>query len=238
MKRHSVKFALLASVCAAGLALTACDGEADRADNKAKTGDQVAADRTVTPDTAERKPAETTPAKPDTTEADRAPETGDRATIIKAALKSPDGKDMGTVEIGQQEDGKVVVRYQGTGLPEGDHAIHFHAKGKCDAPDFMTAGDHWRPANWKAEGDTAKVDPGHVGTISVTGNAPVSASFANAYASLKKDAPNSLFDQDGVSVVIHSKGDANADKPGGETGARLACAVIEPVPTSASMPKN
>lgn len=241
MKYPPVRLALLAGACAGALALTACDDEADRADTSVKSGDRVTTE--VAPSTpkapeANRDRAETTPDDPDTRRTEPAPAPGTAPAVIRAALKSPDGEDRGTVTLRQREDGKLVVRYRGSGLPEGAHAIHFHAKGVCDGPGFESAGDHWRPADWQAEGDRRDVDPGHLGTITVTGDQPVRATFTNAYASLKKDAPNSLFDQDGVSVVIHAKGDANADKPGGEAGARLACAVIKPAPAPAATPEN
>lgn len=41
--------------------------------------------------------------------------------------------------------------------------------------------------------------------------------------------PDGMLDSDGASVMIHAEGDDHFTQPGGTTGARLACGVLEPV---------
>jgi len=46
------------------------------------------------------------------------------------------------------------VRVKGDlkGLPAGVHGIHIHETGRCAAPDFESAGNHFNP-NGKQHGD-------------------------------------------------------------------------------------
>ena len=69
------------------------------------------------------------------------------AQSAKAALKSADGKDVGSIEATQTPVG-VLLKLSIKGLPPGEHAFHVHAVGKCEAP-FTTAGGHFNPGNKK-----------------------------------------------------------------------------------------
>ena len=50
----------------------------------------------------------------------------------------------------------------------------------------------------------------------------------NAAVTLEKGKPNSLFDNDGSSLVIHAKADDYKSDPAGNAGDRIACGVIQP----------
>src|SRR5690349_6599595 len=45
--------------------------------------------------------------------------------------------------------GGVTFRVEATGLPHGIHGIHVHSVGRCEGPDFASAGPHWNPAGRK-----------------------------------------------------------------------------------------
>src|SRR5262249_39881757 len=60
-----------------------------------------------------------------------------------AALKSADGKDVGTATLTQTRAG-VRIALALKGLPTGEHAFHVHSVGKCEPP-FISAGRPFKP---------------------------------------------------------------------------------------------
>ena len=58
------------------------------------------------------------------------------------------GVQIGTVRAWQTTGG-VTFRIVAEGLPHGVHGLHVHSVGRCDAPDFASAGPHWNPAAHK-----------------------------------------------------------------------------------------
>jgi Cu-Zn family superoxide dismutase len=55
----------------------------------------------------------------------------------------------------------------------------------------------------------------------------LSVEVVNAAVSLEKGRPNSLFDNDGSSLVMHAKADDYKTDPAGNAGDRIACGVIQ-----------
>ena len=65
-----------------------------------------------------------------------------RAASRRAARHAADqrrGQTIGTVRAWQTAGG-VTFRIDASGLPHGVHGIHVHAVGRCDPPDFASAG--------------------------------------------------------------------------------------------------
>lgn len=69
------------------------------------------------------------------------------APSAKAALKSADGKDVGSADLTQTPAG-VLIKLSVKGLPAGEHAFHVHGVGKCEPP-FTSAGGHFNPGGKK-----------------------------------------------------------------------------------------
>ena len=63
-------------------------------------------------------------------------------------LVNSSGQTIGSVRAWQTTGG-VTFRIDASGLPHGVHGIHVHAVGRCDPPEFTTAGAHWNPASRK-----------------------------------------------------------------------------------------
>ena len=63
-----------------------------------------------------------------------------------ADLSMANGTAVGSATF-MQESGGVRIKGEFKGLPPGMHGIHVHAVGKCDGPDFMTAGGHFNPTS-------------------------------------------------------------------------------------------
>ena len=74
----------------------------------------------------------------------------DVAAKAIAAMKDAEGNSVGTVAFEQGAQG-TVVHARLTGLEPGTHAFHVHETGKCEAPDFQSAGGHYNPSD-KAHG--------------------------------------------------------------------------------------
>lgn len=146
-------------------------------------------------------------------------------------LVGTNGQTIGTVRAWQTSGG-VTFRIDATGLPHGIHGIHVHSVGRCDAPEFTTAGSHWNPANRKH--GTSNPDGPHAGDlpnveVSANGVLGQAVTLANATLTGPAGAPNVLLDADGAALVLHATADDYMTDPSGNSGARIACAVIQPV---------
>ncbi|MBI5878222.1 MAG: superoxide dismutase family protein [Chloroflexi bacterium] len=143
-----------------------------------------------------------------------------------AELKNAAGQVVGTATL-VQASGGVRVTASVKGLQAGKHGIHIHAVGKCEGPDFTTAGGHFNP-DGKQHGAQNPAGA-HAGdlpnlTVAVDGSGAYDATAAKA--TLASGAPNSLFDADGSALVIHLSEDDEKTDPTGNSGARIACGVI------------
>lgn len=144
----------------------------------------------------------------------------------RAELRDKDGKTVGQARFVQQ-DGGVRTIVQVSGVPPGRHGIHIHAVGKCDAPDFTTAGGHFNPFNGKHRLENA--DGPHAGdlpNLDVSQDGRGSLDFTNQLLTLKSGASSTLFDSDGNALIIHANMDDQKTDPAGNSGGRVACGII------------
>ena len=70
------------------------------------------------------------------------------AQMTHVDLKDAKGNSVGVAMISPARGGGVSIDLDVKGLPPGEHALHFHAVPKCEAP-FTSAGGHFNPANKK-----------------------------------------------------------------------------------------
>jgi Cu-Zn family superoxide dismutase len=150
----------------------------------------------------------------------KAPPKGEMA---RALVKDAQGKDVGEITFEQTPQG-VLVKGTLSNLPPGQHAFHIHETGKCDAPDFKTAGGHFNPQKkahgilspkGRHHGDLPNLYVGQDGRVQFD-------TFAQQGLTVK-----SLFDKDGSSVMVHVKEDDYHTDPTGDAGGRIACGVVE-----------
>lgn len=141
-----------------------------------------------------------------------------------AALKPlGDNKVSGTVQFMQQGQG-VHAKVEVTGLPpDSEHGFHVHEKGDCSAPDGTSAGGHFEP-HGKPHGPQ---DAAHH-----SGDMPSLKSDANGRATLDFKMENvTVAPGDstvvGKAVIVHAKPDDFKTQPSGNSGARVACGVVD-----------
>ncbi len=144
-----------------------------------------------------------------------------------ASFTGGDGSAMGNVALSEGAGG-VTMTVSATGLPAGTHGIHLHEKGLCDGPKFESAGAHWNPGAKKHGRDNPQgAHLGDLANLEVGANGAASVNFT-VMGAMMASGSMMLADADGTALVIHAKPDDYKTDPSGESGDRVACAVIAP----------
>lgn len=149
----------------------------------------------------------------------------DTTRTARAELANADGMNVGTVTLTEAVGGQgVVVDATLSDLPPGVHAIHVHAIGKCDPPDFKSAGGHYNPSNKEHGIENPKgMHAGDLPNFFVPESGDI---HIQMFATLLR-LDDKLFDEDGAAMVIHAEADDYRTDPSGDAGPRLACGVIK-----------
>jgi superoxide dismutase, Cu-Zn family len=143
----------------------------------------------------------------------------------RADIKNAQGNNVGTASLRETKDG-LLIMVNVKGLPEGLHAVHIHAVGKCESPAFASAGGHFNPLNKKH--GLKNPDGPHAGDLP---DMYVNKDGVGRYEALMESmtlgpSETSIFDSDGSAIVIHATADDNMTDPAGNSGDRIACGVI------------
>jgi Cu-Zn family superoxide dismutase len=153
---------------------------------------------------------------------------GERAsgTLVNGA-----GQEVGTVQL-EQTAGGVAIAVTASELTPGPHGIHLHAVGQCAGPTFTSAGAHANPTG-KKHGLRNPEGP-HAGDLpNLVADASGRATYRTVTAQVTlSPGSTSLFDADGAALVIHAQADDEVTDPSGNSGDRVACAVLESLPAS------
>lgn len=146
-------------------------------------------------------------------------------TGLTSELRDAQGGRKATATLSQQGDA-VRVAIAAEGMARGVYAAHVHTTGRCDGPDFTTAGGHWNPTGREhGRANPAGTHLGDLPNLSIGANGRGSVSFLIRNASLTSGA-NALADADGAAVMIHAAPDDYRTDPSGNSGARIACGVV------------
>lgn len=137
-----------------------------------------------------------------------------------------EGDVIGAAMLTQRKE-EVRVFAWTKGLAPGKHGIHIHAVGQCDDAAFVSAGSHFNP-EMKQHGlhNPAGAHGGDLPNLEVRENGLGILHAGNDRISLL-EGPRSLFDADGSALVIHANEDDQVTDPTGNSGARVACGVIQ-----------
>jgi Cu-Zn family superoxide dismutase len=138
----------------------------------------------------------------------------------------------GTATLAEYQHGDsrlVQIHLTVSGLKPGQHGVHLHAVGKCEAP-FTSAGGHYDPGP-AGNPDPDANHPYHMGDlpnlkVGADGKGELDAMTTRVTIS---DGPLTLFDADGSAIIIHGNPDqgiTGESKSGVSGGPRVACGVI------------
>jgi superoxide dismutase, Cu-Zn family len=156
--------------------------------------------------------------------------TGDSsasAPVVANAELMQAGQNVGTLTL-TQTAGDINMALSVSGLQAGEYGMHFHETGKCDAPDYKTAGAHWNPSG-KQHG---RQNP----SGSHAGDLPNLIATSGSIARIEQRLPGiqltggaGLLDTDGTAFIIHAKPDDYKTDPSGNSGDRKICGVLKRV---------
>lgn len=146
---------------------------------------------------------------------------------VKTTIIDTKGAEIGTAVLTQKGDA-VHIHLEAKNLTPGEHGIHFHENGKCEPPDFTSAGAHFNPQGKQHGFNNPKgFHAGDLPNITVKADGTVNEDLESKVVTLKKGVPNSLLKEGGTSLMIHEKADDYVTDPSGNSGARIACGVIK-----------
>lgn len=145
------------------------------------------------------------------------------AATAEANLTSPKMEKLSARVHFTEVPGGLKITADVSGLSPGSvHGFHVHETGKCDKPDFNTAGDHYNPDEEIHGGPAAeRKHSGDLGNLVANDKG-----VAKTEVVVETKNKSSLRHYIGRAVIIHAKADDYTSQPSGDAGDRIACGVI------------
>lgn len=146
---------------------------------------------------------------------------------VVVELVDGSGQNVGGARLEPEGEGvRVSVRVSGLN-PNQEHAIHFHNTGRCDGPDFQSAGPHFNPTD-RQHGLQNPQGPhaGDMPNLRANAEGVADTSFVASMVTLASAANNGLTRTGGTALVVHAGPDDHVTDPSGNSGDRIACGVI------------
>jgi Cu-Zn family superoxide dismutase len=120
----------------------------------------------------------------------------------------------------------IRMKVEAAGMRPGTYGAHVHATGRCDPPDFASAGPHWNPTRQQhGKNNPGGMHKGDLPNLFVGTDGRGSFEFMIPGSSITSGA-TALLDGDGAAVVVHQTADDYLTDPSGNSGARIACGVL------------
>jgi superoxide dismutase, Cu-Zn family len=144
-----------------------------------------------------------------------------------ATLRDRSGETVATAELREMTDQvSITLTFPTSSRLTDTHAIHIHERGRCDPPDFSSAGHIFNPLGKQhgllnpdgpMVGDLPDMVLGPTGLVRYSVAAPLATLRAGTV---------SLLGPGGTALVIDSGSDDNKSQPLGNAGTSIACGVI------------
>jgi Cu-Zn family superoxide dismutase len=149
-----------------------------------------------------------------------------RTPLAIADVTSATGQKVGHAVVSEVEGGQMALQLTLNDIPEGEHGLHFHTTGKCDAPGFTTAGGHLNPTmHQHGKDNPAGPHLGDLPNITATKDGLVKVSLP--LTGSRAELAQALMDGDGTALVVHATADDYRTDPSGNSGNRIACGVLK-----------
>jgi Cu-Zn family superoxide dismutase len=143
-------------------------------------------------------------------------------SVATAVLEPRSGSNAsGSARLTPSPSGVAVLVEVKNATP-GEHGVHIHEKGDCSDPAANNAGAHFNP-NSAAHHGGPSTPVRHGGDL---GNINIDASGRGLLVITVGDL--SMDNVVGRSLLVHEKADDLRTDPAGNSGARIACGVIQP----------
>lgn len=123
-----------------------------------------------------------------------------------------------------QSGSKVFVVAEIRGLkPNAEHGFHIHEKGDCSSGDGMSTGGHFNPTTQSHGAHSAESHhAGDLPSLVADANGAAKLNFETTSISVESGVTNVI----GRGLIVHRDPDDYETQPTGNSGPRLACAVI------------
>jgi Cu-Zn family superoxide dismutase len=131
----------------------------------------------------------------------------------------------GTIKI-LERNGKVKAKLNIKGLkPNNEHGFHIHENGDCSCAEGKSAGGHYAPNMMNHGGPSdMKYHLGDLGNLKSDAQGKIEQTILLKGVSLESNKMNSILNR---SFVLHASKDDFKTQPSGNSGERIACAVIK-----------
>lgn len=145
--------------------------------------------------------------------------------VISADLKRGDGTGAGVATISKRSDG-TFLRLAADAPMAGSFGMHIHMVGKCEEPDFTSAGPHWNPG-MKQHGRDNPMGA-HGGDLpNIEAGVDQKLTLEYRLPDIVLNGEGGLLDADGAALVIHERADDYRTDPTGNSGKRIICGVFK-----------
>lgn len=144
--------------------------------------------------------------------------------IAEATFRTASGLPAGSAQF-VSDGSSVNVVVAVAGFTPGPHGMHLHTTGKCDGPDFSSAGPHLNPSAHQHGFENPQ--GAHLGDLpNVIVNSAGTGSATATLRGTPAEVMTALFDSDGTAIVVHAGPDDYKTDPSGNSGGREACGVV------------